>query len=153
MAVTAGFKSSRQDRQNLPLKDHRDELSNLNKILDKICQIHSTPGKPANHTHRECWVFKQSGQLNAEHKGLDTPSEEEDEPQRQSTRKQKNFPQKVKTVNLLHVTKRMTPIKVRTIKQSPQDSRHWSLKPIIFDQLDYSRNIKNAGRTALILDQ
>ena len=34
-----------------------------------------TPGKPANHTHRECWVFKQSGKLNAVHKGEDTPSE------------------------------------------------------------------------------
>src|SRR3954469_13329770 len=120
--------------------------------MGRICQIHSTPGKPANHTHREFWVFKQSGQLNAEHKGLDTPSEEEDEPQRQSTRKQKNFSQEVKTVNLLHVTKRMAPIKVRTIKLSHQESRHWSLKPIIFDQLDYSRNIKNTGQTALILD-
>src|SRR3954469_16962380 len=57
-AVNAGFKSSRQGQQKLPLKDNRDELSNLIKILDKICQIHSTPGNPANHTHRECWDFK-----------------------------------------------------------------------------------------------
>ena len=97
-AVNAGFKSSRQNHKKLPLKDNRDELSNLNKILDKICQIHSTPEKPANHTHRDCWVFKQSGKLNAEHKGLDTPSEDDDEPHKQSTGKQKNFPQEVKTV-------------------------------------------------------
>jgi len=73
MTVNAGFKSSRQNQKKPPLQDNRDDLSNLNKILDRICQIHSTPGKPANHTHRDCWVFKQSGRLNAEHKGLDTP--------------------------------------------------------------------------------
>ena len=79
-AVNAGFKSSRQNQRKPPLKDNRDELSNLNKILDKICQIHSTPGNPANHTHRDCWVFEQSGKLNAEHKVLDTSSEDDDEP-------------------------------------------------------------------------
>src|SRR3954468_5349519 len=150
--VNAEFKSSQQNQTKPPLQDNRDDPSTLNRILDRICQIHSTPGKPANHTHRDCWVFKQSGKLNAEHKGLDTPSEEEDEPQRQKTRKQKNFPQEVKTVNSLHVTKRVAPKKVRTFKPTPQESRHWSLKPIIFEQLDYSRKFKNAGRTALILD-
>ena len=79
-AVNTGFKSSRKNQRKPPLKDNRDELSNLNKILDKICQIHSTPEKPANHTHRDCWVFKQAGKLNAEHKGRETPSEDEDGP-------------------------------------------------------------------------
>ena len=129
-AVNAGFKSSRQNQRKPPLKDNRDELSNLNKILDKICQIHSTPGKPANHSHRDCWVFKQSGRLNAEHKGLNTPSEDEDEPQKQSTRKQKNFPQEVKTVNSLHITKRAAPVKVRTTRPIPKGSCHWLLKLI-----------------------
>ena len=123
-AVNAGFKSSRQNQRKPPLKDNRDELSNLNKILDKICQIHSTPGKPANHTHRDCWVFKQSGKLNAEHKGLDTPSEDDDEPHKQSTRKQKDFPQEVKTVNLLHVTNRMAPAEIRPIRPIPKESPH-----------------------------
>ena len=128
--VNAGFKSSRQNNKTLPLKDNSDELSNLNKILDRICQIHSTPGKPANHTHRDCWVFKQSGRLNVEHKGLDTPSEDEDEPQKQNTRKQKNFPQEVKTVNSLHITKRVAPVKVRTTWPIPKGSCHWLSKPI-----------------------
>ena len=58
-AINAGFKSSRPGQQKPPPpKGNRDELSSLNKILDQICQIHSTPDKPANHTHRECWVFK-----------------------------------------------------------------------------------------------
>src|SRR4051812_29957686 len=154
-AVNAGFKSSRQNRKKLPLKDNRDELSNLNKILDKICQIHSTPGKPANHTHRECWVFKQSGQLNAEHKGLDTPSEDDDEPHKQSTGKQKNFPHEVKAVNLLHVKKgknRVAPIEIHAIGPTLKESRHWLLKPITFDHQHYSRSIRNEGWTALVLD-
>ena len=121
----ARFKGSRQNQTKPPLQDNRDDPSNLNKILDRICQIHSTPGKPSNHTHRDCWVFKQSGRLNAEHKGLDTPSEDEDEPQKQSTGKEKNFPQEVKTVNLLHITKRAAPIKVRAPRSIPKESRHW----------------------------
>ena len=51
--VNTGFKSSRPGQQKPPSKEARDELSSLNKILDQICQIHSTPGKPANHTHRD----------------------------------------------------------------------------------------------------
>ena len=104
-AVNAGFKSSRQNNKTLPLKDNSDELSKLNKILDRLCQIHGTFGKPANRTHRDCWVFKQSGRLNAEHKGLDTPSES-DETQTQRSENQKTFPLEVKTVNSLHVITR-----------------------------------------------
>ena len=99
--VNAGFRNSRQNNKTLSLKDNSDELSNLNKILDRLCQIHGTSGKPANHTHRDCWVFKQSGRL-AEHKGLDTPSES-DETQKQHSGKQKTFPLEVKIVNSLHV--------------------------------------------------
>ena len=95
-AVNTGFRSSRPGQQKPPSKGARDELSSLNKILDQICQIHSTPSKPANHTHRECWVFKQSGKLNAVHKGEDAPSEDEDEPPKQDTGEQKKFPPKSK---------------------------------------------------------
>ena len=105
-AVNAGFKSSRPNNKTLPLKENSDELSNLNKILDRLCQIHGTSGKPANHTHRDCWVFKQSGKLNAEQKGLDTPSEDDDAPHKQHAGKQKTFPLEVKTVNSLHVITR-----------------------------------------------
>ena len=111
--------------------------------------------KPANHTHRECWVFKQSGKVNAEHKGLDTPSEDDDEPHKQSTGKQKNFPQEVKTGNSLHVTKgknSMAPIEICAIRPIPEESRHWLLQPITFDHRDYSRGAQNAGWTALVLN-
>ena len=79
-AVNAGFRGSQPGQQKKPFKGIRDGMSSLNKILDKLCQIHGTPDKPANHTHRECRVFKQAGKLNAEHKGRETPNEDEDEP-------------------------------------------------------------------------
>ena len=112
-AVNAGFKSSRPNNKALPLKDNSDELSNLNKILDRICQIHSTPGKPANHTHRDYWVFKQSGRLNAEHKGLDTQSEDDDESHKQQAGKKKTLPLEVKIVNSLHVINSAATTKTR----------------------------------------
>ena len=67
--VNTGFRGSQPGQRKKPLKGSRDGPSSLKKILDKLCQIHGTPDKPANHTHRECWVFKQAGKLNAEHKG------------------------------------------------------------------------------------
>ena len=105
-AVNAGFRGSRPGQRKKPFKGSRDGPSNLNKILDKLCQIHGTPDKPSNHTHRECWVFKHAGKLNAEHKAEETPSEDEDEPRQQSAEGQKKFPPEVKTVNVIHVTKR-----------------------------------------------
>ena len=104
MAVNAGFRGSRPGQQKKPFKGSRDGPSNLNKILDKLCLIHDTPEEPANHTHRECWVFKQSDKLNAEHKGRETPSEDEDEPRQPNTRGQKKFPPEVKTVNMIYAT-------------------------------------------------
>ena len=68
-AVNARFRGSRAGQRKNPFKGNREGQSGLNKILDKLCQIHGTPDKPANHTHRECWVFKQAGKLNVEHKG------------------------------------------------------------------------------------
>ena len=35
--------------------------SSLNRILDRPCQIHGTPGTAAKHTNRECRIFKQAG--------------------------------------------------------------------------------------------
>ena len=122
----------------LPPKGNRDELSSLNKILGQICQIHSTPDKPANH-HRECWVFKQSGKLNAEHKGQDTPSEDEDEPRKQSTGEQKKFPPEGKTVYVLHMIKgrnKATPLGEHPPGPITAELRHWSSQPITFNHRD-----------------
>jgi hypothetical protein len=113
------------------------------------------PNKPANHTHRECWVFKQSGKLNAVHKGEDTPSADEDEPPKQDTGEQKKFPPEVKTVNVLHVIKgRNKTALPKKYAQGPitAESCHWSSQPITFDHRGYSASIRRAGWDALVLD-
>ena len=89
-------------------KSHSKELlrgpSNLDQILDRSCQIHGTPGKPANHTNMDCWVFKQAGKLIAENndKGLHSDDEEETRPP--NNRGQKGFPPQVRTVNMIYAT-------------------------------------------------
>ena len=78
-AVNAGFSGPKPGQRKKPFKANRDGPSNLDKILDRPCQIHDNPDKPANHTNRSCWVFKQAGKLNAEHKGKGPPSDSDDE--------------------------------------------------------------------------
>ena len=56
--------------------------------------------------------------LNAEHKGQDTPSEDEDEPRQPNTGGQKKFPPEVKTVNMIcatHIPKRNRKCALRDI--------------------------------------
>src|SRR3989337_1392630 len=92
-AVNAGFSGSKPSQRKKPFKANRDGPSSLDKILDRPCQIHGTPDKPANHTNRSCWVFKQAGKLNAEHKGKGPPSDDDDqEPRQPNTGGQKQFP-------------------------------------------------------------
>ena len=38
------------------------------------------PERPANHTNRDCWVFKQAGKLIAENKNKGPHSDDEEEP-------------------------------------------------------------------------
>ena len=103
--VNAGFSGSKTGQRKKPFKANRDGPSSLDKILDRPCQIHGSPDKPANHTNRNCWVFKQAGKLNAEHKGKGPPSDSEEEEARlPSTGGQKQFPLEVKTVNMIYVT-------------------------------------------------
>ena len=90
--VNAGFRGSQSDKNKKPFKGTKDGPSGLNRVLDRLCQIHGTPEKPASYTHRECWVFKQAGKLNVEHKGRGTPSEDEDEPHHPNTGYRKKFP-------------------------------------------------------------
>ena len=89
-SVNAGFSGSKSGQWKKPFNKNNSGPSSFDRILDRSSQIHGTPDKPANHTHRECWVFKQAGKLNAEHKGRETPSEDEDEPRLPDTGGQKN---------------------------------------------------------------
>ena len=132
MAVNAGFRGSLPGQRKKPFKGSRDGPSSLNKILDRFCQIHGTSDKPANHT-------KQAGKLNVERKGRDTPSEDQDEPRKQSTGAQKKFPPEAKTVNVLHVIKgRDKAALLETHAPGPITAEfcHWSSKPITFDHRD-----------------
>ena len=78
-SVNAGFNGSKTGQRRKTFKANRDGPSSLDKILDRPCQIHGSPDKPANHTNRKCWVFKQAGKLNAERKGKGLPSDSEEE--------------------------------------------------------------------------
>ena len=108
-----------------------------------MCQIHGTSEKPANHTQRECWVFKQAGKLNAEHKGRETPSEDKDEPRQPNTGGLKKFPQEVKAVNMVHTT--------HTESVAPKFNP-WAACPITFDHRDHPASIRHGGSAALVLD-
>ena len=90
--VNAGFKGSKPGQWKKPFKRTNQGPPNLDRILDRLCQIHGTPEKLANHTNRDCWVFKQAGKLIAENsdKGLHSDDEEETRPP--SNRGQKGFP-------------------------------------------------------------
>ena len=51
MTVNAGFSGSKSGQRKKPFKRNREGSSNLDRILDRPCQIHGTPNKPANHTN------------------------------------------------------------------------------------------------------
>ena len=76
----------------------------MDRILDHPCQIHGTPKKPANHTNRDCWVFKQAGRLSADNEDKGLHSDDDEEPRPPTNGGQKGFPPQVRTVNLIYAT-------------------------------------------------
>ena len=80
-AVNAGFRGSKPGQRKKPFKRNPQGPSSLDRILDRSCQIHGTPEQPANHTNRDCWVFKQAGKLSAENRDKGLHSNDEEEPQ------------------------------------------------------------------------
>ena len=79
-AANAGFRGSKPGQRKKPFKRSTPGPSSLDRILDRLCQIHGTPDKPANHTNRDCWVFMQAGKLNVENKDKGPHSNDEEEP-------------------------------------------------------------------------
>ena len=126
--------------------------SSLGKILEWPCQIHGTPDKPANHTNGNCWVFKQAGKLNTEHKGKGPPSKDDDDPRQPKPGGQKQFPPEVKIVNMIYVTH----IPKREHKHALRDVyavepiapkfNPWSACPITFDRRDHPTSIRPGVR-------
>ena len=76
-AVNAGFRGYKSGQRKKAFKRNTQGLSSLDRILDRLCQIHGTPEKPANHTNRDCWVFKQAGKLRAKNKDKGLHSDDE----------------------------------------------------------------------------
>jgi hypothetical protein len=157
-SVNARFSGSKPGQWKKPFKGTRDGPSNLDKILDRPCQIHGTLDKPASHTNRNCWVFKQAGKLNTEHKGKEPPSEDDDEPRPPRTEGQKQFPPEVKTVNMIYVThipKREHKCALRdvyVVEPVAPKFNPWSACPITFDCRDHPTSIRHGGSAALVLD-
>ena len=81
-SVNAGFSGSKSGQRKKPYKRNNPGPSSLDRILDRPCQIHGIPDKPANHTNIDCWVFKQADKLNAENKEKGSQSEDDDEESR-----------------------------------------------------------------------
>ena len=79
-AVNARFRGSKPGQRKKPFKRTTPGPSNLDRILDRSCQIHGTPEKLANHTNRDCWVFKQAGKLRTENKDKGLYSDDEEDP-------------------------------------------------------------------------
>ena len=130
----------------------------MDRILDRSCQIHSTPHKPANHTNRDCWVFKQACKLIAENKDKGPHSDDEEEPQQPHTGGQKRFPPQVRTVNMIyatHIPKRERKRALRDVyalEPVAPKFNPWSSYPITFDHRDHPTSIRHGGFTALVLD-
>ena len=85
-AINAGFSGSKSGQRKKPFKRNNLDLSSLDRILDRPCQIHGTPDKPANQTNTECWVLKQVSKLNAENKEMGPHSDDDEEPRMPNTR-------------------------------------------------------------------
>src|SRR5215216_5307916 len=68
-AVNAVFSGSKSGQRKKPFKGNKDGPSSLDKILNRPCQIHGTPDKLANHSNRNCWVFKHAGKLKPNTRG------------------------------------------------------------------------------------
>ena len=79
-AVNAGFRGSKPGQRKKPFKRNTLGPSSLDRILDRSCQIHGTPEQPANHTNRDCWVFKKAGKLSAKNRDKGLQSDDEEEP-------------------------------------------------------------------------
>ena len=160
MTDNAGLSGSKSGKRKKPYKRNNSGLSSLDRILDHPCQIHGTPDKLANHTNRDCWVFKQADKLNAENKEKGSQIEDDDEePRPPNTGGQKKFPPpQVKTVNMIyatHIPKRERKRALRdvyAVDPVAPKINPWSSCPITFDRRDHPTSIHHGGLAALVLD-
>ena len=135
----AGFRGSKPGQRKKPFKRNPPGPSSLDRILGHSCQIHGTPEQPANHTNRDCWVFKQAGKLSAKSRDKWLQSDDEEEPRPPNNRGQKGFPPQLRTVNMIyatHIPKRERKRALRDVYAlEPVAAKFnpWSSCPITFD--------------------
>ena len=116
-AVNAGFRGSKSSQRNGPLKNDNSGPSSLDHILDRPCQIDGTPGTPANHTNRECWVFKQASRSGAKNKDKGSQSDDRDkEPRSPNRGGQKKSLQQIQMVNMVNATHTPNPERMRALR-------------------------------------
>ena len=99
-----------------------------------------------------------AGKLNAEHKGKEPPSGDDDEPKPLNNSGQKGFPPQVRMVNMIyatHIPKRERKRALRDVyalEPVAPKSNPWSPCPITFDRRDHPTSIRHGGSAALVLD-
>src|SRR3954465_9993874 len=156
--VKDGVRGVKGGEWRKPFKRNALGPASLDRILDRSCQIHGTREKPANHTNRDCWVFKQAGKLRAEHKDKGLDSDDEQEPRPPNNKGQKGFPPQVRMMNMIyatHIPKRERKRALRDIyAMEPVAPKFnpWSSCPITFDRRDHPTSIRHGGFAALVLD-
>ena len=130
----------------------------MDRILDRPCQIHGTPDKPANHTNRSYWVFKQAGKINAENKDKGLHSDDDEEPRRPNMGGTEEVSPQVKILSMIYVThipkrERKRALRdVYAIEPVAPKFNPWSSCQITFDRRDHSTSISHGGSAALVLD-
>src|SRR4051812_26100772 len=157
-AVNARFRGSKPGQRKKPFKRSTRGPSSLDRILDRSCQMHGTPEKPANHANMDCWVFKQAGKLRAENRDKGLHSDDEEEPKPPNNSGQKGFPPQVRTVNMIyatHIPKRERKRALRDVyalEPVAPKFNPWSSCPTTFDRRDHPTSIRHGGFAALVLD-
>ena len=103
-------------------------------------------------------MFKQAGKLSAENRDKGLHSDDEEEPRPPNNRGQKDFPPRVRTVNMIYAThipkrERKHALKdVYVLEPVAPKFNPWSSCPITFDRRDHPTSIRHGGFAALVLD-
>src|SRR4051794_6372167 len=104
-AVNAGFRGYKSGQRKKPFKINTQGPSSLDRILDRLCQIHGTLEKPTNPTNRDCWVVKQAGKLNAENRDKWLRSDNEEQTRPRNSSGQRSLRPQRRTVNMIYATR------------------------------------------------
>ena len=94
-AVNAGFRGSKSGQRKGPPKNNNPGPSSLDRILDRQCQIHGTPGTPATiPTENAGSSNKPAGQAPKTEKGGLKAMMATKSPDHQAQEGKRNFPRK-----------------------------------------------------------